>query len=402
VRVDIPFDDRIRSLDLPDCDLTAAPRVRGTTVTRALQLDAEPIRVALESAQRLLVVVNDGYRPTPSAEILPHLKGVLELVPQRRVVVATGTHPAPSPDALSQLLGPTVGAEAVVVHDADEPGVRFGPLSDGSMLELNPLVEWADRVLLIGSVEPHFFAGFTGGAKQLLPGLATRTAIEANHRHAVSLACRPMRVAGNPVAEAIREASARLGTRLVSLQLVAGPDAWEAFCGGEEETFAQATRRCREVAGVRWPHPLDVLVAVVEPPLDRNLYQLQKAFENHQWAVRDGGALLLISGCPEGVGNRFFEPLARRYPDWRNLPPWETQTYSLGLHKLYRTAHTKRRVRLYLHSSQPPDLVRRFYFEPVTDLEAWLQEHIAAPTRVGLVFDATARVSADDQDNSTE
>jgi nickel-dependent lactate racemase len=322
---------------------------------------------------------------------------MLNAVPQMRIVVATGIHPAPSPDVLSVLLGPTVVSHQVAVHDADLSGADFGALSDGSTLELNPLLEWADRVLLIGSVEPHFFAGFTGGAKQLLPGLATRAAIEANHRHAVSPACRPMRVAGNPVAEAMRETSARFGPRLVSLQLVAGPDGWEAFCGGEGETFTRATDRCREVAGVRWPHVLDLLVAVVEPPLDRNLYQLQKAFENHQWAVRDGGAMLLISGCPEGVGNSFFEPLARRYPDWRNLPPWETQTYSLGLHKLYRTAQAKRRVRLFLHSSQPPDLVRRFYFEPVPDLEAWLQEHIAAPTRVGLVFDAAARVSADDQ-----
>jgi nickel-dependent lactate racemase len=226
-----------------------------------------------------------------------------------------------------------------------------------------------------------------------LPGVATKRAIEANHRHATDDGCRPCRIAGNPVAAPIRETARRLADKLASFQAVAGPAGWEYFAGPEAEAFERATARCIETARVDFPAPLDLLIAVVYAPLDRNLYQLQKGFENHQWAVRDGGALVLVSACREGVGNDFFAGLAERYPDWRRLPPWAEQPYSLGLHKLYRTARTRSRIDLYLHSTLPGELVQKFYFEPVAELEGWLAEHVGPESRVGLASDAASTVS---------
>jgi nickel-dependent lactate racemase len=223
--------------------------------------------------------------------------------------------------------------------------------------------------------------------------VATRRAIEANHRHATHDHCRPCRVADNPVAAPIRQTARLMGERLASCQAVAAPGGWEYFAGAEQSTFEAATARCVETSRVEFPVPLDLLIAVVSEPLDRNLYQLQKGFENHQWAVRDGGAVLLVSACSEGVGNEFFGTLALRYPDWRNLPPWEGQTYSLGLHKLYRTARTRRRIDLFLYSTLPPEQVARFYLEPVGDLDGWLSEHIQPTSRVGVALDAAATVS---------
>jgi hypothetical protein len=393
VEVGFRFDGMMRSVSLPDESLVHSARKSGVQGRSLADLDLEPIRSRVSSARRLLVVVNDEYRPTPTLEMLKRLRDTLRGAGETRLVVACGMHPRPTAAYLKELAVACSGAFPVTVHDATDPTESFGTLSDESPLELNPLVSWADCILLLGSVEPHFFAGFTGGAKQLLPGLASRRAIEANHRFAVADACRPLEVDGNPIAEAIAETALRFADRLVSLQVVAGPSGWEAFCGAERESFAQATQRCREVASVVWPQALDLLLAAVEPPLDRNLYQLQKAFENHQWVVREGGKLVMLSACGEGVGNDFFGPLADRYPHWRHLPPWDDQPYSLGLHKLYRTSRTRNRLGLYLHSRLPESLVKRFYFEPVNNLDRWLDVHATPGVSVGVVDGATASVS---------
>jgi nickel-dependent lactate racemase len=393
VNVTFQYDGAERSVALPDRSVVEAMIKARDFRERTESVDLAPLADGLASCRRLLVLVNDGYRPTPTRRMLESIASALREAGECRILVATGMHPPPQADELSARVGWAAEEFPCLVHDACRPGEVVGTLSDGSPLELNSLIGWADRILLVGSVEPHFFAGFTGGAKQLLPGVATRRTIEANHRHAVDLNCRPCRIEGNPVAMPIREAGAMLDDRTLSYQAVAGPAGWEFFAGAEAATFERATRRCVEVSQLDFPAPVDVLVAVVKEPLDRNLYQLQKGFENHQWVVREGGTVLLVSACREGIGNDFFGRLADRYPDWRHLPPWEEQEYSLGLHKLYRTARTRSRIDLHLYSALPADLVRRFYFEPVADLDRWLNEHIVPTSRVGFIPDAAATVS---------
>lgn len=387
------YDGAERTVSLPERNVVGAEVKRRTESRAARPLDLDFLAEGLAASERLLVLVNDGFRPTPTARMISSIASALGLAGTCRMLVATGMHPPPRTNERHRLAGPQSDRFPCAVHDAGQPGEIHGTLSDGSPLELNPLVGWADRVLLIGSVEPHFFAGFTGGAKQLMPGVATRSTIEANHRHAVDLNCRPCRIKGNPVAMPIRETGAMLQAKTLSYQAVAGPEGWEYFAGAEAVTFEAAARRCVETSRVDFPEPLDLLIAVVREPLDRNLYQLQKGFENHQWAVKDGGAVLLVSACREGVGNDFFEALARRYPDWRRLPLWEEQEYSLGLHKLYRTARTRSRIDLFLHSTLPAELVRRFYLEPVENLDDWLNQRIHSTSRVGVAADAAATVS---------
>jgi nickel-dependent lactate racemase len=393
VEVEVRYDGRAHTLRVPACEFTQAGRASVAPRPDRSAPAREALKPLLDRCERLLVVVNDAYRPTPTATMLAALAPLLHGAGECRVLVATGMHPAPGRADVERLVGDAASSFECFVHRAEAPGELWDTFEDGAPLELNPLVRWADRILLLGSVEPHFFAGFTGGAKQLLPGVATRRAIEANHRHATHDNCRPCRVADNPVAAPIRKTARLMGERLASCQAVAAPGGWEYFAGSEMPTFEAATARCVETSRVTFPRSLDLLIAVVDEPLDRNLYQLQKGFENHQWVVRDGGALVLVSACREGVGNDFFSALADRYPDWRALPRWEDQSYSLGLHKLYRTARTRARIDLFLWSTLPEDVVRKFYLEPVCDLDSWLAGRVTPGMHVGLVRDAAHTVS---------
>ena len=390
--IEITYDGSVRVLQVPEAGLVMPRRSRSDS--QAKDSGNWPVLgQAIESCNRLLVVINDASRPTPTTAVLERLRSHLESAGEVRVVVATGMHPPPDDAWLDAALGDVLERRGIHVHDASQPGHRFDTPGGGAALMLNPMLDWAERILLIGSVEPHFFAGFTGGAKQILPGLATRDTIEANHRHATDIACQPMRLEGNPGAAGIRQAALCFADRLLSVQATMGPKGWEYFCGTEPDTFERAAARCTERACIRWPEPLDAMVAVVEPPLDQNLYQLQKGFENHRGVVHAGGRMLLMSACRDGVGNSFFGPLADRYPDWRQLPPWEDQTYSLGLHKLYRTAQLRRTVHLDLFSSLPDREVRRFYLEPVDDPDRWIRMIIDAGKRIGVVRDAGNAVS---------
>jgi nickel-dependent lactate racemase len=395
VTIAVSYDGRSLPVRLPDENLISSSRAKpGTWDFASSGFDMRTVRGHISDQSRVLVVVNDGYRSTPTPTLFRMVDEALSSAGLVRVVVATGVHAPPGSDELEHLLGDYAHTYPVCVHDPDGECTDFGMLSDGTRLELNPLVDWADRIVLLGSVEPHFFAGYTGGAKQLLPGLASRKCTEANHRLATDSACRPMGLAANPVALAIEETALRFQDRLISVQAVMGPDGWTYFCGAEPDTLHTASRYAASVSQVQWPHPLDGLLAVMGSPLDRNLYQLQKGFENHLQAIKDGGWILLLSACRDGVGNEFFEPLASAYPRWQALPDWDGEQYSLGLHKLYRTARARETCRLLLHSTLSDEVVRRFYLEPVENPENWVLANLNASDRIGCVTSADTCVSS--------
>jgi nickel-dependent lactate racemase len=391
-RYDVPFGGGRLQFTLPDACARNVTRERAAPSPKA-DGDQKRLEEDIAQAASVLVVVNDAYRPTPTAALLDPFKRALARCGEVRFVVATGMHPPPEASEVEALLGEFARDYPVAVHGDSTECTCYGVLSDGTPLELSILLEWPERILLVGSVEPHFFAGFTGGPKQLLPGLASRACTEANHRHATHRGCRALQVEGNPVALAIRETGELFADRLLSIQAVQGPKGWETFWGGEPQTFNRAAARARAVAEVRWEEPLDGLVAVIGPPLDRNLYQLQKGFENHLAAVKDGGWVLLVSACADGVGNDFFGRLAQAYPNWKKLPAWESQSYSLGLHKLYRTAAARGHYELFLHSQLPREVVKSVYLEPVDNLQSWLDRRTQGAGAIGVVEQADRLVS---------
>ena len=155
--------------------------------------------------ESLLVVVNDATRPTPTARIIQELYPVLSKHPRLTFIVATGAHRAPTEEEYDMMFGKYHGEfkDRIIAHDArkEEDMVYLGTSSSGTEMYINKLVTETDNVLVIGSVEPHYFAGYTGGRKSLLPGLASHKTIEMNHKHALSNRARTLALDGNAVHE---------------------------------------------------------------------------------------------------------------------------------------------------------------------------------------------------------
>lgn len=290
-------------------------------------------------ARPLFVVVNDPDRATRTAEALEALRA---RAPGRpfEILVATGSHRwdlAARKAHEAPLLAAAQGRCRIRWHDGHD-GAACAPLPrTGRRLSLDyqRLAPAAD-VVAIGGVEPHWFAGLTGAHKAISIGLSPVDEIARNHRHAMSPLARPFALDGNPVFDDLRpvaEEAIALAKGVLAVEHC--DDRWAA---GDPfatlETLAEAAR-------ARWlrrvPRPLDFVVAHVEPPLSRTLYQAEKAVKHAEGAVRDGGLIALVAECEKGVGPpRFLEMMAEAPDSASMLAAIDRDGYRLGDHKALR------------------------------------------------------------------
>lgn len=318
---------------------------------------------------RLLTIVNDGYRDTPTATLLDWLSRVDETYLDRTdFLVATGTHEPPTEDHYNKIFGHFLDIIRPRLHyhcawemeSMNEVGID--PI--GEKVYINKMVMDYPAILVLGSVKPHYFAGFTGGRKSFFPGLADMATIERNHNMAVSLDAAPLRLNGNPVAEHMQSVIDLLPLqKVIALQVVVDASHNLAGCylGSLEKAFLQATERTQEIYTFRTNKQYDIVLAEILPPLDSNLYQVQKALENCQSAIKDGGSIIIFSECRDGIGSRFFYELAEKWDRKSNVSRDGKQYF--GSHKLARVNLISRRINIYLHSSLRPEKVRRVFYE---------------------------------------
>jgi lactate racemase len=337
----------------------------------------------LSGGFRILVVINDSFRSTPSHLILNNVLPKLDKNNDVRIIISTGLHCKPTDDEKKILVGEHYGrfSEAIFWSDSHDFGSfrLTGKWSDGGEVYLHELFFWAEKVIVIGSVEPHYFAGFTGGIKSLVPGLCYYKTIEHNHQKAINQNSQPGVTAGNPVWESLWETVDLLDdNKIFSYQMVQDSDRniVALYSGELKESYHKAVEFSRSIYIKSIGNRSDLLIAEHSPPLDRNLYQLQKCFENTKQGVVDNGTLLMISGCREGIGTSAFFDLALKYPNSDPLLKQPIEQYNLGIHKLYRTAILTNRINLCLMSFLPDDSVRRVYIKPVTDTNALIKEKL--------------------------
>lgn len=353
---------------------TPRETVEGATVLRpgAADLPAPNLPLALDnalialpqSAQGLTVLVNDPQRHTATGSVLRLL--ARRVKPARmRVLVATGSHATPPDIERTRferaILGGIIPGELQWHHCC---AANLAPMAapddsgaDATSWSCHPWLMEAGAILAIGSVEPHYFAGWTGAHKTATIGVAARDDIQANHSLALSPNCRPACM-DNPVAEGILAMLAALEAArpVAAINLVqAGPDIIAA-AGGTVRAALQAALPAASAAFIRHiHHPADALIAEVAGPLDESFYQADKGIKNNEWAVRDGGCLILAAPCPKGIGQDHFTSLLRRAATHADaLAAVESAGYRLGDHKAvrlrYLTDPACRAVRVYVVS----------------------------------------------------
>lgn len=348
----------------------------------------------LEGASSVLVIINDATRPTPTRSMLSALLPCLEKAgisdSNLMLLVATGAHRPVKEDELDQLLGPYKErlSPRLVSHEAkDEKSLaRIGVTRNGTPILLNKLLFAYDRIVVTGSVEPHYFAGFTGGRKAFLPGIAGYETIVANHKLAVNDAARSLALQGNPVHEDMMDALSHIKAPVFSLMTVLDKEQnVVAATGGDiVESFMKAVAIARRVFCVPIPRKADIVVSIAKFPMDINLYQSQKAIDNGALAVKDGGTLILVSACREGIGDQEFADLLGSCSSPDQALQAIEKTYKLGYHKAAKMASVCKRMKVLAYTKLTDCQVASLFLEPVSDLQAALDGAIAEAKAKGI------------------
>jgi nickel-dependent lactate racemase len=330
----------------------------------AAPMGGSPLSELAKAGQKVAIVTSDITRPCPSQLLLPPLLDELNQAGVEDadifVVFALGSHRPHTVEEQKHLLGPIAAKRVRYMDSNPEEVVYAGTTSRGTRVEIFQPVAEADLRIALGNVEPHYFAGYTGGAKALVPGVCSLKTIQQNHALMVLPGARICNLVGNPVREDIEEAVELVGLDFI-LNVVLDNDhnIVTAAAGDPLEAHRQLCRVVDYLSTIAIDALADiVIVSAGGYPKDLNMYQAQKALDNAAGAVRPGGVIVWIAECPDGFGNSVFEQwLVGSKPD--EILQRLSRNFVLGGHKAGAVARLLQRSRVILVSNLPPELVEQ-------------------------------------------
>lgn len=394
LQVQLPYGQDYRVMDVPESATILMPQnIPGLADERAAVIDSlrhpigcRPLRDIIGPHQHVAIVTADITRPMPNERVLPWLLEEIHAagVPASHVVLinGTGSHRANTPEELIQMYGHAITSQyRIVNHDAFDPQglIDLGPVKTGAHVWLNRDFVDADVKIVTGFIEPHFFAGFSGGPKGVFPALAGIQSIM--HFHSAAMIGHPLatwgQVEGNPLQEEARAVwDVVRPDFLLNVTLNEARQITGVFSGRMEDAFAQGTAFVQSSAMI----PVDTLFDIVVTsnngyPLDQNLYQAVKGMSAAREIVRPGGLIVQVAECREGLPEHgHFKDILRmrstaqelldliQSPDFHVYDQWEAQ----------KLATILMHARVVLISSMDDATVRGALLEPQPSIEAAL------------------------------
>jgi nickel-dependent lactate racemase len=321
MRVDFPYPgyEKIAPVDVPDANLMGvySPRteehVEEEPVLKqgfAHPFGAPRLREAVKKEHRVLILIDDGTRMTPTARILPHVFEELHAagVADSRIefIQGVGTHRPMKPEELKRKLGPYDGQYKVHEHHyLDRDSLHtFGKTADGTPVTANKLLTQFDFVLGVGSIVPHRVKGLSGGAKIMFPGISGPELMDRNQWEAsMHMSETVMGIPENPMRLRMEEAARIAGLHyLVNAVYDVKQRIVGCFCGDIVQAHRQGCLVSREVYAAHLPTRCDILI-IDSHSADRDFWQSAKGPYAGTMAVKDGGTMILVSPNPEGVAS---------------------------------------------------------------------------------------------------
>jgi nickel-dependent lactate racemase len=364
--VDDPFGEVRRALDNP---------IASPTLTQVVE-NMKPRKIA--------ILVSDLTRPSPSHIIVPPILEELNRAGVKReqikIVFGLGFHRKMSEEEMKKAVGEEVFERYECInHDIDNC-VYIGETSRGTPVEVfRPVIE-SDLIIATGNLELHWFVGYSGGYKALLPGVCSKRTIEKNH----SLMLSENAIAGNinsPVRLDIEEAGAMTNVRfIVNVVLNSKKQIVKAVAGHPIAAHREGVKYIDAMYKVPIAKKYDVVIASCGGfPKDVNLYQAQKGLDNASHAVKDNGTIVLVAECREGFGERTFEEWMRKAKSPDEPLQWIRSNFVLGGHKAVGFCRVLKKADIFLCSSMDENVVREIFMTPFIDpqraIDAALEKH---------------------------
>ena len=351
-------------------------------VRRALRepVGAPPLRQVVRPGEKIAVITSDITRPMPTRKVMPALLDELYAAGVKpediTLVFALGSHRSQTDEERRRLAGERAWNEIRCVDCDPDDCVHLGVTSAGTPVDITRVVAEADRRICLGNVEYHYFAGYSGGAKAIMPGCSTRAAIQSNHSMMVRAEAAAGNLKTNPVRRDIEEAAALCGIDYI-LNVVLGEhkEILRAAAGDVTLAHRELCAFLDKIYLNELPQAADiVLVSQGGAPKDLNLYQTQKALDNARHAVRQGGIIILIGSCREGLGERVFEQWMTTSPSPEAMIERIGRDFQLGGHKAAAIAITLQKAKIFLVSELEDEFVRSIFLTPQPSAQAALEQ----------------------------
>ena len=286
-------------------------------VKKALEtpIGSPRLRDLVKGKNKIVIIASDHTRPVPSKIMAPiMLEEIRSGNPEADItfLIATGFHrPTTKEELIGKFGEKVVAEEKIVVHNAFEPEsmVNIGKLPSGGDIVINKLAVEADLLISEGFIEPHFFAGFSGGRKSVLPGVVSKVTVLANHnaQFIASDKARTGNLEGNPIhIDMLHAAKTAKLQFILNVVIDADKKIIKAFAGDLEKAHIEGTKFAGELANVA-AKPADIAITSNGGyPLDQNIYQAVKGMSAAEATCRKGGVIIICAACNDGHGGEDF------------------------------------------------------------------------------------------------
>lgn len=386
MRIELGIGERTQTVEIPEGNLLEVllpNQVEGelageAEVRRALEypIGSLPLRELVKPGEKIAVITSDMTRPMPTRAVMPLLLAELYAAGVKKeditLIFALGSHRRQTEEEKRKLAGEAIYREIRCIDGDNSDCAHLGKTMRGTPVDIVRTVAEADRRICLGNIEYHYFAGYSGGAKAIMPGVSTAEAIQANH----SMMVDPLACAGsleeNPLRMDIEEAAGICGVDFIlNVILDENKKIVRAVAGHVTKAHREGCRFVDALYQKKISRRADiVLVSQGGAPKDLNLYQTQKALDNAGHAVRDGGIVILTGSCREGLGEKTFERWMLEAKRPQELIERVRNDFRLGGHKAAAIALILARAEIFLVSDLEPDLVRELFMEPFGSVQA--------------------------------
>lgn len=386
MNIEIGFGNGTQSLEIEDDNLQGVLLPNRITITEdeetiiknAIEHPIGSLRLnkIVGKGQKAVIVTSDITRPTPSRVLLPAVlhelnDGGIE-DKDITVVFALGSHRKHTIDEQRYLTGNHIFDRVTCIDSDADDCVNLGITKHGTPINITRVVAEADIRICLGNIEYHYFAGYSGGAKAIMPGVSNREAIQRNHRLMVRPEACAGRIKGNPIREDIEEATAVCSVDFILNVILDGHKRIVgAVAGNVIDAHRKGCALLDRLYSCRLEKRADiVIVSQGGAPKDINLYQTQKALDNAKNAVRDGGIIILVGSCREGFGEDVFEEWMTASPSPEYMIERISQDFQLGGHKAAAIALVLAHSHIYLVSDMDSMIVNNIFMKPFVSVQA--------------------------------
>ncbi len=381
--INLPFGHGSISVNVPDKNLadTIMPSESEVTADGISQIKAaleNPVNCKQLSEivvpdTSVVIIVSDTTRPTPTAQMLPLLFEELYRGGVRdeniTIIFALGIHRNQTDEEMERIVGKDIYKRIRCIEHDNTRCRNVGKTSRGTPIEIFEEVLDADVVVCMGNIEFHYYAGYSGGAKAILPGVSSRESIIANHKMMIDEKSSTGRI-DSPVRQDMEEAAEYVGVDfLLNVVLNSKKEIVYATAGHVVDAHRMGVVQVDNMYKIS-AEPADVVI--VSPggyPKDINIFQAHKALDNAKNAVVEGGTIILAAQCSEGLGNTVYEHWNNESKTPDDAIMKFKHSFEFGGHKAALIAQLAKKYDLYLVSDLPDADAKNAFFKPVCSVQ---------------------------------